>query len=171
MPFTRSRVLMVFALVAVSATARAATPSMIRVEAGATLHVCEDQVRVGTLEDAVEFARAAPSAQMVVSEGTYEIADQRILQVAGDVMIEPGVTVLFGARASVVFLGRVNAVGTAEKPILFTRAEGVDAWGVMLLSPGASDGSYFGFSTFEHSSQREIVRATFATLSKNGRFF
>ncbi len=75
--------------------------------------------------------------------------------------IEPGVTILAGPAASILVLGRIEALGTASEPILFLGADCVQPWeGIGVRDTGIGDADpvhTLRWCTFRHG----VARADF----------
>jgi len=83
-----------------------------------------------------------PRRQAQVWRGAVAIATTT--EVFDDVVIEAGACIALAAKASLLFRGRVTALGTPEQPIRFAPAsEGQDPWGTVLLSGASGNGSVF----------------------------
>jgi hypothetical protein len=62
-------------------------------------------------------------------------------EIDGPVLVRPGTTFRLGPGASLVFRGRVLALGTAEAPIQFVAADPQAPWGAVALAGSACSGS------------------------------
>lgn len=143
----------------------AAGPLRVRARLGAawaerTVTVQERPVRrlAGTLDG--DDLRWDASADVRL-EGTVAVPAGRRL------VIEAGARVLGGARANLDVAGELEARGTAEAPVLFTRA-GDEPWGGIRLAPGArgrlahvllTEGGGDPARPFGHSESQPLVLA------------
>lgn len=78
-----------------------------------------------------------PPTTVRLGPGLVEIAQTRVYGVDEQVVIAPGTTVKLGRGASLVFHGRVTAVGRPGSPIRFTG----EGWGVLAITGEAASGS------------------------------
>ena len=73
-----------------------------------------------------------------------EVAVHDVRTITDDVVIEPGTTVRLDPGASVLFRGRVTAIGDAERPIRFVPAAAERGpWGTVALNGAGCSGSTF----------------------------
>ena len=92
-----------------------------------------------------------PRLDSVVLSGTVVVSETR--EYTQNVRIEPGTVVLLEPGASVRFTGRVDAEGTADRPIRFEPADAEkDAWGAIALQGIGTQGSRFRYCEFEGGS-------------------
>src|SRR5262245_11315988 len=90
----------------------------------------------------------APVPRAETWSGELTVTGVRAVQ--ADVVIEPGTLIRMAPGASVLFAGRVTALGTAEQPIRIVPArDGQDPWGTIAL-----DGPRCSGSTFRHCRVR-----------------
>ena len=102
------------------------------------------------------FQKRARPAERVVWQGRVSVEADRRVAAHEVLVIEPGTEVVFSEGASLLSYGRVEAIGTEEAPILFTRAAGAASWGVLAVQGSAADGSVFDHCIFEYSGEDEL---------------
>ena len=81
--------------------------------------------------------------------GTVRISEDLRFGPLDTLIIEPGTRVLLDPDVSIVSRGRVTADGTAERPIVFTRADHSRPWGAFTLLGHGADSSHFRHVTWE----------------------
>lgn len=95
---------------------------------------------------AQEGDEPAPVVRAVSEDRT--VTEDLVVQAGEILRIEAGVTLRFAPGVGISAEGAVEAVGTAEKPVVFTAADPESGWGhVFLKGPGALD-SRFAFCRF-----------------------
>ncbi len=108
------------------------------------------------------FQKPARPAERVVWQGRVIVEADRRIGAHEVLIIEPGTEAVFAEGASLLSYGRVEAVGTEQAPILFTRAPGAASWGVLAVQGSAADGSVFEHCIFEHSGEDEVDRVHYS---------
>ncbi len=84
------------------------------------------------------------AGQIMMPEGEYAIRENIIIPKNMELIIAPGAVLRFGPDVSLISYGKIRAVGTQEKPIIFTSMTKTKSWGVVgLLRENA-------FGEFEH---------------------
>jgi len=82
-----------------------------------------------------------PAAEpTVLGPGPVEVAATRVFEAHQRVRVEPGTRFQLGAKASLIFLGPVEFLGTGTEPIVLERA-GTESWGGLALLGRATKGS------------------------------
>lgn len=102
------------------------------------------------------FQKSARPAERVVWRGRMSVGSDRRISAHEVLVIEPGTEVAFAEGASLLSYGRVEAIGTEQAPILFTRAPDAASWGVLAVQGSAANGSVFEHCIFEHSGEDEM---------------
>lgn len=69
-----------------------------------------------------------------------------------DVLIEPGTRLVFKASATIKVLGKVTALGTKEKPIIFEAYDKTKPWNAFVLKDEKANGSIFKYCIFKDGS-------------------
>ena len=87
--------------------------------------------------------------RLVRLRGTVRLSEDLRVGTLDTLIIEPGTTVLLDPDVSVESRGRVIALGTPDRPILFTRADAVRPWGAFALLGHGADSSLFRHVTWE----------------------
>jgi len=154
--------------------------------------VTGEKLRVPQLDSTLAFAptpsnRSGTGVErnttMTQWSGTVKIERDTIIE--GDIVINPGTSILIGEGASVVFLGKVSAIGARDNPISIGRL-GSSPWGSLVVQgPGAND-SVFEFLEIKGGSGDRVfgtmytgmlslvdvenVRVSDTTLSENSKF-
>lgn len=77
---------------------------------------------------------------IVLGPGRVEVAATRVFEAHQQVQVQPGTRLLLGAKASLIFLGPVEFLGTSTDPIVLERA-GTESWGGLALLGPATKGS------------------------------
>lgn len=73
--------------------------------------------------------------KLIASESPYLLEQGVVFSTKDTLEIEPGVTVLMGEYAKVMFRGYVKIIGTAESPIIFKSVDSTKSWnGLHLIS-------------------------------------
>ena len=80
--------------------------------------------------------------------GNHVFYGANIIPMGVDLEISPGARISFGGGASLVVNGAVSALGTAERPIVFTSQNPGQNWGVLAIV-GAKKESVFDYAVFE----------------------
>ncbi|GAB4140576.1 MAG: hypothetical protein Fur0037_07130 [Planctomycetota bacterium] len=96
----------------------------------------------------------APDA-VTLGPGVVDVPTTRRFESTTSVTIAAGTTLRLGPGASLMFSGRVQAVGTAEAPISFEPLERDRPWGVVLLHGQATAGSRFAHCRWRDGSMAE----------------
>jgi parallel beta-helix repeat protein len=81
--------------------------------------------------------------------GTVRLSEDLRVGRLDTLIIEPGTTLLLGPDVSIESRGRVIAAGTADRPIVLTRADAVRPWGAFALLGHGADSSLFRHVTWE----------------------
>lgn len=76
-------------------------------------------------------------------------------------IIDPGTRILLDPDVSIVSRGRVIAAGTADRPIVMTRADTVRPWGAFALLGHGADSSLFRYVTWEWGGGDLVDRVEF----------
>ena len=154
--------------------------------------VTGERFRVPHLESTLAFAptqknRSGTGVErnttMTQWSGTVKIERDTIIE--GDIVINPGTSILIGEGASVVFLGKVSAIGARDNPISIGRL-GSSPWGSLVVQGPGADGSVFEFLEIKGGSGDRVVgtmytgmlslvdvenvRVSDTTLSENSKF-
>lgn len=115
---------------------------------------------VGRMELAVH---ADPGYPPMVISGEVALEGDRVVD--SDVIIDAGTTFRMKPGANVLFLGRVFARGTAERPISFEPfEEGQEPWGVIAIKGEGSNGSEFHHCRFREGSGWKQALAEYSAM-------
>jgi parallel beta-helix repeat protein len=87
--------------------------------------------------------------KLIRLRGTVRLSEDLRVGRLDTLIIEPGTTILLDPDVSVESRGRVIAAGTADRPIVFTRADAVRPWGAFALLGHGADSSRFRHVTWE----------------------
>lgn len=83
--------------------------------------------------------------ETVVLRGDVTITSDTIYRENVDVIIEPGTNILLAPRASIVFFGKVTAIGSLQSPIIFSRLVIDEAWGSIIVQGKSASHSHFEY--------------------------
>lgn len=97
-----------------------------------------------------------------LSSNTFKIKETIIIPKGITVIIEPGATLKFAPKTSIIAYGKLKAVGTKENPITFT-ASSKRSWGVVGLVQGDSGGE-FEHCIFEKGGDAHINGVYFSGM-------
>lgn len=90
-----------------------------------------------------------------IHEGRHRVAKNLIFPKDKEVRIDPGASFEIESGVSMFFYGRLSAVGTAVKPILFVAGGPKTKWGSLVLSGLGTKGSEIRYAVFRGGSQVE----------------
>ena len=126
---------------------------------------CKRRSRTGRGLLVLAILGCAPgvSATLVIDEGEHVVTDSLWL-IETDLEIRPGATLLMGPNASIVAFEGVQAIGTAEKPIVFTWLEEGSRWGAFVIFRAASNGSRFAHCVFEHGTGASVDSVSYSGM-------
>ncbi|MDG2322926.1 MAG: hypothetical protein P8M08_05370, partial [Akkermansiaceae bacterium] len=103
-------------------------------------------------------------AQWTLSDSPVSVTEKVIIRPGATLVVDAGVTVMLAEDAAILVEGSLLANGTANEPILFTRAAGSNGWPGIEFSGARvwntfSSRSVFGFCRFEHVSNEVALQA------------
>lgn len=90
------------------------------------------------------------TADPVIWEGLKHFSG--FTEITEDIIIEAGTRLIFEEAASVRLLGKITAIGSQEKPIIFEARDSTKPWGALALKDSAADGSVFKHVVFKGGS-------------------
>ena len=90
---------------------------------------------------------------VTLGPGPVDIGETRVFGPQQTVTIAPGTTLYLGKKVSVIFLGRVDAVGSDDAPIRFVPRD--KRWGGVVIQGRGSSGSRFHHVQFRKGSTVE----------------
>jgi len=98
----------------------------------------------------------------VLLEGDVNVNETMVFDKFTVVTIKPGAVFLMSENASLYFHGKVEALGTKEKPIKFIAKDLKKPWGVVAVQGKATTGSKFEYVEFENGSidSRNLINYT-----------
>lgn len=85
-------------------------------------------------------------------QGEIHVTKTLVFDKETTVHIKPNTTFLFDANTSIYFYGKVEAIGTEQKPIKFIAKDPQKPWGLVAVQGKAASGSKFEYCEFENGS-------------------
>ncbi|MFT4648059.1 MAG: hypothetical protein ACI9X4_001278 [Glaciecola sp.] len=122
-----------------------------------------DALKEVAFKDSYAVVMPNPIRQHERWSGVVRVEGQRTIH--GPVIMEPGTVLEMAVGASLIFEGRVIAVGTASDPITVQPAlEGQDPWGVLALRGHGADHSRFEFCNMSGGSGWKLPLAEYSAM-------
>ncbi|HEU5075100.1 MAG TPA: CotH kinase family protein [Polyangiaceae bacterium] len=117
-------------------------PVMLRREVPRARRAADERVRFEPGEVAPHPWKLAPPEPQTIElgPGLVEVAATRVFGAHQEVKVRAGTRFAMGAKASLIFLGKVQFLGTQAEPIVIER-QGTEFWGGVALLGRASQGS------------------------------
>lgn len=103
-----------------------------------------------------------PQPKTEILQGTLHINKTLIYDKYTTVFIKPNTTFLLDENTSIYFYGKVEAIGTKEKPIKFVAKNSQKPWGLVAVQGKLTTGSKFEYCEFENGSvdTRNLIQYT-----------
>ena len=111
------------------------------------------KVRVLELPD---FVEKTDEKAYAIRSGTYQARQPVVLPVGASLLIEAGTTIELAPTAYFYVSGKMTVNGTTGRPVTFTRLDGEDKSGAVIVNSPSKEKSTFNNCVFEHSSDRTI---------------
>lgn len=93
-----------------------------------------------------------PKNKTIVLNGRLNITETRVYDKYTTVIIKPGTIFSMSKNASIYFYGKINAIGTKEKPIKFIAKDKKIPWGIVAVQGKSTTGSKFEYVEIENGS-------------------
>lgn len=132
--------------------------------------VTGEKLRVPQLKSRLAFApthsnRSGPLGERSMTtiqwSGTVQIQKDTIIE--SDIVINPGTSILIGEGMSLVFLGKVSAIGTRENPIVIERL-GSSPWGSLVVQGSDANNSVLEFLEIKGGSGGRVLGAMYTGM-------
>ena len=103
-----------------------------------------------------------PKNKTEILEGNISVTKTLIFDKYTSVTIKAGTTFMMDANCSLFFYGKVEAIGTKDKPIKFIAKDKKKPWGIVVLQGQDTSNSYFDHCWFENGSvdSRNLIHYT-----------
>lgn len=98
-----------------------------------------------------------PKQRVRVVEGKYTLTRSLVIERGGTLILDPGVQLLFGPKASIYCGGTLIAQGTKEKPIHMVPEDPDEAWGGVFLNGPYASGSQLVYCVFENARGTRVT--------------
>lgn len=111
------------------------------------------------------FRAVAPPRGRIPLSWRGEVPVEGVREILEDVTIAPGTLIELGPGASLVFRGRVVAMGTREQPIRFQpKAAGQKPWGTVALNGPDCTGSVFAWCRMRGGSGHQVPLEEYCSM-------
>jgi len=103
-----------------------------------------------------------PKNKTEILEGNISVTKTLIFDKYTSVTIKAGTTFMMDANCSIFFYGKVEAIGTKDRPIKFIAKDKTKPWGIVVLQGKMTSNSYFDHCWFENGSveSRNLIHYT-----------
>ncbi len=103
-----------------------------------------------------------PKYQIKTLKGIIDVNKSFVFDEYTTVIIEPDTVFIIDSNRSIYFYGKVEAIGTKEKPIRFIAKDPKKPWGLIAVQGKAATGSKFEYVEFENGSidTRNLIHYT-----------
>ena len=93
-----------------------------------------------------------PKKEDITLQGDIEVKEDLIFNPNSNIKILAGTTFFIYPQKSIFFYGKVTAIGTKEKPIIFQEKSKTEPWGVVALQGQNASNSTFRYVKFSNGS-------------------
>jgi hypothetical protein len=101
---------------------------------------------------------------LILGPGIISLADNHLIANHQPITIMPGTTVLVGPMISLVFPGKVTAIGTKDQPIIFAPQKPDQPWGGIMLEGNECSHSNFEYCQFQRGSMIQLPLREFSSV-------
>ncbi len=93
-----------------------------------------------------------PKKSIKVLEGDISVSKTLVFDKYTSIIIKPNTTFTMESNCSIFFYGKVEAIGTENKPIKFIAKDKKRPWGIITLQGQTTSNSHFEYCMFENGS-------------------